>query len=314
MNQKHDAPEGGEDPRFNAIWECIKGWDIGIPDEYGGYCGATGSHVRRILKALAPTPPAPSRLVDATKGALAYLRAKFPADSWSEDQAKAWLDQRGEHATALLAAFDATLSGQQGGAVPAGELEKLRKLSEAATPGPWAPSGFGTQILTGDSWSTICVFNGEAAKDYRRATWEHGPQREAVEANAFLHRSRRQLRPCPPRRAARHLALACPHPYRLARGDGMRHLSIGMMAMLAMTQVPRGSIVVTVDDTRVRRRATPIDANAAKPQFRHAPAPLPRYPSQAERDAYYAAASRRARRNAKRVPRPASSPLQEVRA
>jgi hypothetical protein len=42
-----------EDPRFEAIWQCIKTWDINVPAAYGGYCGATGSHVRAILDALA---------------------------------------------------------------------------------------------------------------------------------------------------------------------------------------------------------------------------------------------------------------------
>ena len=40
------------DPRFNAVWECIKRWDINVPDAYHGYCGATGNHVYAILKAL----------------------------------------------------------------------------------------------------------------------------------------------------------------------------------------------------------------------------------------------------------------------
>ena len=39
-------------PEFNAIWECIKYWDINVPGVYRGYCGATGNHVRAILDAL----------------------------------------------------------------------------------------------------------------------------------------------------------------------------------------------------------------------------------------------------------------------
>lgn len=42
-------------PQFEAIWECIKQWDINVPGAYGGYCGATGNHVRAILDALANT-------------------------------------------------------------------------------------------------------------------------------------------------------------------------------------------------------------------------------------------------------------------
>ena len=41
-----------EQPDFNAVWQCIRGWDIERkPGD--GYCGATGSHVRAILDALA---------------------------------------------------------------------------------------------------------------------------------------------------------------------------------------------------------------------------------------------------------------------
>ena len=40
------------DPMFNAIWAEIKTWDINVPTEYGGYCGATGSHVAAILAAI----------------------------------------------------------------------------------------------------------------------------------------------------------------------------------------------------------------------------------------------------------------------
>lgn len=46
------TPEMLQDPQFNAIWSAIKGWDINVPGAYGGYCGATGNHVRAILDAL----------------------------------------------------------------------------------------------------------------------------------------------------------------------------------------------------------------------------------------------------------------------
>lgn len=41
-----------ESPVFNAIWECIKEWDINVPEEYEGYAGASGNHVCAILDAL----------------------------------------------------------------------------------------------------------------------------------------------------------------------------------------------------------------------------------------------------------------------
>lgn len=50
------TPEMLESLEFEAVWQCIKGWDIHVPDVYGGYCGATGNHVRAILDAL-HTPP-----------------------------------------------------------------------------------------------------------------------------------------------------------------------------------------------------------------------------------------------------------------
>lgn len=37
---------------FEAVWQCIKKWDINVPDAYEGYCGANGNHVRAILDAL----------------------------------------------------------------------------------------------------------------------------------------------------------------------------------------------------------------------------------------------------------------------
>lgn len=57
-------------------------------------------------------------------------------------------------------------------------LDKMRQTSQAATPGTWLRSGHGYQILTGDSWSTICRFDGVDGqgrhKDYRRAATEEG--------------------------------------------------------------------------------------------------------------------------------------------
>ena len=46
------TPEMLNDTRFNAIWSCIKLWDIHVPGAYTGYCGATGNHARAILDAL----------------------------------------------------------------------------------------------------------------------------------------------------------------------------------------------------------------------------------------------------------------------
>lgn len=46
------TPEMLTSPEFEAIWQCIKRWDINVPQVYAGYCGATGNHVRAILDAL----------------------------------------------------------------------------------------------------------------------------------------------------------------------------------------------------------------------------------------------------------------------
>jgi hypothetical protein len=46
------TPDMRASPKFEAIWQCIKSWDINVPEAYGGYCGATGNHVRAILDAL----------------------------------------------------------------------------------------------------------------------------------------------------------------------------------------------------------------------------------------------------------------------
>ena len=46
------TPEMLATPEFEKIWQCIKHWDINVPEAYYGYCGATGNHVRAILDAL----------------------------------------------------------------------------------------------------------------------------------------------------------------------------------------------------------------------------------------------------------------------
>jgi len=50
-------PEELNTPQFNAVWKCIKNWDIGLPidiSEDGGqlYSKATGNHVVAILNSL----------------------------------------------------------------------------------------------------------------------------------------------------------------------------------------------------------------------------------------------------------------------
>lgn len=56
-NWRDPLPEELNTPEFNAVWECIKNWDIGLPFDIhisGGqiYSGATGNHVVAILDSL----------------------------------------------------------------------------------------------------------------------------------------------------------------------------------------------------------------------------------------------------------------------
>lgn len=46
------TPAELDDPRFKAIWDVIKSWDINVPGVYTGYMGAAGNHAAAILHAL----------------------------------------------------------------------------------------------------------------------------------------------------------------------------------------------------------------------------------------------------------------------
>jgi hypothetical protein len=52
MAYRDPTPEELQDPLFNRIWQTIKTWDINVPAEYNGYCGASGNHVCAILDAV----------------------------------------------------------------------------------------------------------------------------------------------------------------------------------------------------------------------------------------------------------------------
>jgi len=54
---RNPLPEEIETPEFEAVWNCIKKWDIatGLDKDNNGnnlYCGATGNHVVAILDSL----------------------------------------------------------------------------------------------------------------------------------------------------------------------------------------------------------------------------------------------------------------------
>lgn len=61
-------------------------------------------------------------------------------------------------------------------------------MSEKAghTPGPWVTNKFGTQVLTGDSWSVICVLKGEAFWEDGRGRYEQAFEWQNQLANALL--------------------------------------------------------------------------------------------------------------------------------
>lgn len=55
-NMPNPTLEEVNSPLFNAIWNVIKNWDIGISHHYDGYTGASGSHVKIILDAIKSSP------------------------------------------------------------------------------------------------------------------------------------------------------------------------------------------------------------------------------------------------------------------
>lgn len=54
------------------------------------------------------------------------------------------------------------------------------------TPGPWLPSKFGFQVLTGDSWNTICTLKGGAEWEDGRGSYIPEYEWQNQEANARL--------------------------------------------------------------------------------------------------------------------------------
>lgn len=54
------------------------------------------------------------------------------------------------------------------------------------TSGPWRPSQFGCQVVTGDSWSTICTLSGGAQWEDGRGNYGQEYEWQQQEANARL--------------------------------------------------------------------------------------------------------------------------------
>lgn len=55
-----------QDPMFEAIWQAIKGWDIGRDGGGGSYAGATGTDVMTVLSAVRAALAAPAQDVAPT--------------------------------------------------------------------------------------------------------------------------------------------------------------------------------------------------------------------------------------------------------
>lgn len=62
-------------------------------------------------------------------------------------------------------------------------FETAERLDKEATQGPWLPSIWGYQIVTGDSWNTVCTFTSSNG-DHRLATWENGEGPSSLDSNA----------------------------------------------------------------------------------------------------------------------------------
>jgi len=65
---------------FNIIWDCIKKWDIGLPEDYKDghqlYSGATGNHVVAIIDALKAADVLELNQPDNTISILTVLKDK----------------------------------------------------------------------------------------------------------------------------------------------------------------------------------------------------------------------------------------------
>jgi hypothetical protein len=74
-----------ESPLFNAIYETIKTWDINVPGAYGGYCAATGSHVKAIMDGMISNLEQQKEEVETTLYNLDKIRKDMPHDPATDD-------------------------------------------------------------------------------------------------------------------------------------------------------------------------------------------------------------------------------------
>ena len=100
-----------DDPVFEAVWQCIKTWDINVPGAYVGYMGATGNHAWAIVDVVART------IIDKLAGS----DPPAPAPRWKRTAARAFAEALG---------FDADTGELL--TPPAPEIEGLKRLKAQA--------------------------------------------------------------------------------------------------------------------------------------------------------------------------------------
>lgn len=95
------TPEMLEDPLFCAIWEAIKGWDIGCK-EYEGHAGAMGNHARAVYEAIRGAELARAeRQVRMLRELCVLMRQQAELDQAGPNEAVAGVD-RAKHTVAGL--------------------------------------------------------------------------------------------------------------------------------------------------------------------------------------------------------------------
>ena len=143
MTEKHDAPEGGAEwdlvpvePAHPCQNGCQYAKDISMWPEYS--CAECRYDLLWPNTPLGQpfTPPAPSGLVDAAQALIATIR-NAPTTQHGNSTSRVigcftWLDL-----VNAADALDATLSGQQGGAVPAGDADRASFVQHHAPDGSW---------------------------------------------------------------------------------------------------------------------------------------------------------------------------------
>lgn len=74
-------------------------------------------------------------------------------------------------------------------------LAEIRERAEKATPGPWVHSYFGTQVLTGDNWNSVCrMHTCGNLPNCNNAHWEDGRGPKGEDSNAhFIAASRTDI-------------------------------------------------------------------------------------------------------------------------